>query len=325
MAVGWVYDRFFHRHQTGETHPERAVRLEVIVSDLTAAGLLGRMRHLPFQPAPTDIVSWIHEPAYVELVRLACEQGFSFIGSSETRICPESYDAALLAVGGVLAACDAAMSGEVPRSFCAVRPPGHHAERDLAMGYCLFNNVAIAAEYLVRRHNLKRVAIVDWDVHHGNGTQHAFEERRDVFYVSVHQMPESLFPGTGYERETGRGPGEGFTLNIPMKPGSGDREFHEVFDTQIFPRLDEYEPEFVLVSAGFDATRGERVASLDLESSSYGWITQAVVEIAKRHARGRLVSVLEGGYDLTRLGQCVIEHITAMMDEGADADAEFKS
>ncbi|NLE58321.1 MAG: histone deacetylase [Planctomycetes bacterium] len=322
MVVGWVHDRFFHRHRTDETHPERADRLEVIVSDLAAAGVLDRMRPLQFQPASAEIVGWIHEPAYVDLVRLACEQGFGFIGSSDTKISPESYDAALLAVGGVLAACDAAMSGEVPRSFCAVRPPGHHAERDLAMGYCLFNNVAIAAEYLIRRHGLKRVAILDWDVHHGNGIQHIFEERRDVFYVSIHQMPQSLFPGTGYEHEIGHGPGEGFTLNIPMKPGSGDREYHGVFDTQVFPRLDEYAPEFVLLSTGFDATRGDPIASLNLEPSSYGWMTREIAEIAKWHSHGRIVSVLEGGYDRVRLGQCAIEHITAMMDEVTDADAE---
>ena len=322
MAVGWVYDRFFHRHRTDETHPERADRLEVIVSELAEAGPLNRMRPLAFQPAPLEPICWVHEPAYVDLLRLACEQGFGFVGSSDTKICPESYDAALLAVGGVLAACDAAMSGEVPRSFCAVRPPGHHAERDLAMGFCLLNNVAIAAEYLIRRHGLTRVAILDWDVHHGNGIQHIFEDRRDVFYVSVHQTPQSLFPGTGYEREIGRGPGEGFTLNIPMKPGSGDREYHEVFDVQIFPRLDEYAPEFVLLSAGFDATRGDPIASLNLEPSSYGWMTQAIVEIANRYSHGRLVSVLEGGYDLTRLGQCVVEHVLALFDEATDSDAD---
>ncbi len=325
MDVGWVYSRFFHRHRTDDTHPEQAVRLEVIVSELAEAGLLARMRPLAFQPAPLETIGWVHEPAYVDLLRLACEQGFSFIGSPETKICPESYDAALLAVGGVLAACDAAMSGEAPRSFCAVRPPGHHAERDLAMGYCLLNNVAVAAEYLIRRHGLTRVAVVDWDVHHGNGIQHIFEDRRDVLYVSVHQTPQSLFPGTGYAHETGRGPGEGYTLNIPMKPGSGDRQYREAFDTQVFPKLDEYAPEFVLVSAGFDATAGDRVASLNLEPASFGWMTRTVVDIADRYAHGRLVSVLEGGYDLTRLGRCVIEHILALFDEDTNTDANRKN
>lgn len=322
MSLGWIYDRFFHRHRTDEAHPERAARLEVIVSELAEGSWLGRMRPLVFGAAPVDVVGWIHEPAYVDLVRLACEQGFSFIGSSETRICPESYDVALLAVGGVLAACDAVMGGDVQRAFCAVRPPGHHAERDQAMGYCLFNTLAIAAEYLIRRHGIRRVAVVDWDAHHGNGTQHLFEDRADVLYISIHESPQSLFPGTGYEHEIGRGPGEGFTLNIPLRPGCGEREYRQAFEEHIIPKLDGFAPEFVLISAGFDAAQGDRASSLNLEPSSYGWMTRAVTEIAERHARNRLVSVLEGGYDLTRLGQCVIEHVRAMLDEVTYSDAK---
>jgi acetoin utilization deacetylase AcuC-like enzyme len=324
MKFGWVYDRFFHRHRTDEAHPERAARLEVIVCELTEGGWLERMRPLAFGAAPVEVVGWTHEPAYVDLVRMACEHGFSFIGSSETRICPESFDVALLAVGGVVAACDAVMAGDVGRAFCAVRPPGHHAERDQAMGYCLFNNVAIATEYLIRRHEIKRAAIVDWDAHHGNGTQHLFEDRADVLYISIHENPQSLFPYTGYEHETGRGPGDGFTLNIPVKPGGGDSEYRLAFDKQIVPKLDSFAPEFVLISAGFDATQGDRASSLNLEPSSYGWMTRAVAEIADRHAHGRLVSVLEGGYDLTQLGQCVIEHVKAMLDEEPCPDANAK-
>lgn len=321
MSVGWVYNQFFHRHRTEEAHPERAARLEVIVAELEEAGLLGRLRPLSFQPAPVEVLGWVHEPAYVDLVRIACERGFSFIGSAETRICPESYDVALLAVGGVLAACDAVAAGDVRRTFCAVRPPGHHAERDQAMGYCLFNNVAVGAEYVVRCHGIKRVAILDWDAHHGNGTQHIFEDRCDVLYASIHQAPQTLFPHTGYEWETGRGPGEGFTLNVPMKPGSGDGEYRRAFEQQILPKLDAFAPGFVLISAGFDALQGERACALNLEPSSFGWMTRAVTRIADRHAGGRLVSVLEGGYDLTRLGRCVAEHVRGLLEAGAESDA----
>lgn len=315
MSVGWAYSRFFHRHRTDDAHPERAERLEVIVSELTQAGLLDRVTPLSFQPAPLPVVGWVHEPAYIDLVRVACEQGFGFIGSDETQLCPESYDVALLAVGAVLAACDAVMSGHVRSAFCAVRPPGHHAERDLAMGYCLFNNVAVAAEYLIRQHGLQRVAVVDWDAHHGNGIQHVFDDRPDVLYASIHQNPQSLFPGTGYEHEIGRGPGQGYTLNIPLKPGSGDREYRRVFEEQLIPKLDSYAPQFVLVCAGFDATQGDRASSLNLEPCSYGWMTRSLTESADRHAAGRLVSVLEGGYDLTRLGQCAAEHVRALLGE----------
>jgi acetoin utilization deacetylase AcuC-like enzyme len=319
MAVGWVYDRFFLRHKTDAAHPERPERLEVIVEELSRAGLLARMRPLTFGSASVEVLGWVHEPAYIDLVRMACEQGFSFIGTDETLIGPESYDAAVLAVGGVLAACDAVMAGTIRSAFCAVRPPGHHAERDRAMGYCLFNNVAVAAEYVIRRHGLKRVAILDWDVHHGNGTQHIFEERGDVLYISPHEGPQFLYPGTGYEMETGTGPGLGYTLNLPMRPGSGDREYRQAFTKKVIPKLEAFGPEFLLISAGFDAIAGDRISDINLEPGSFGWMTRDVAGIARKHCDGRLVSVLEGGYDLNSLGRCVAEHVQVLLDESGTA------
>ena len=313
MAVGWVYDRYFHRHQTGPEHPERPERLEAIVAALAEADLLEKMCPLTFGPASVEVLGWVHEPAYVDLVRLACAEGMTFLGSAETVIGPESYEAARRAVGGVLAACAAVMAGRVGQAFCAVRPPGHHAEREQAMGYCLFNNVAVAAEYLVRRHGLERVAIVDWDVHHGNGTQHIFEERSDVLYISLHEAPGFLYPGSGYAHEAGRGPGAGYTLNVPIAPGSGDSAYHQAFVEKVLPRLETFAPQFVLISAGFDAAGADRTADINLEPQSYDWMTRELMAVAQRHCRQRIVSVLEGGYELASLARCAVAHVRALL------------
>lgn len=313
MNVGWVYDNFFLRHDTGPSHPEQSERLRAIDLALTAAGLLSRMRPLSFGPADPEVLAWVHEPAYLHLLELACDEGMTFIGDRETCICRESYDVARLAAGGVLAACDAAMDGRITRAFCAVRPPGHHAESDHAMGYCLINHVAVAAEYLIRRHRLQRVAVVDWDVHHGNGTQHIFEQRNDVLYISIHEDPRWLYPGTGYETEIGIGPGAGYTLNVPMPTGSGDDAYRRAFEQKITPRLRDFAPQFVLLSAGFDAAAEERETDINLQPESYAWMTEAMCQVADEHADGRLVSVLEGGYDLHSLQRCATAHVEALL------------
>ena len=312
-TVGWIFDRRFYDHQTGDVHPERPERLVVIVDALKQAGLLQRMQPIPFHLATAGQLALVHEPAYVDVVRMMCDEGFTAIGSSDTNVCPKSYDVAALAVGGALAACDAVMSGKVQRAFCAVRPPGHHAEVDRAMGFCLFNNVATAAEHLVRRHGLSRVAVVDFDVHHGNGTQHIFKSRNDVFYISLHERPGSLeFPGTGEAKETGRGAGKGYTLNVPLGRGSGEAEYLSAIEQQVLPALDAFLPEFVLVSAGFDALAADLISHVGLEPESFGPVTEALVDAAGRHAGGRLVSVLEGGYDLCNLGRAVVDHVEAL-------------
>ncbi len=315
MRIGWIPHYHFLRHDTGSTHPERPERLEAIAEALANAGLLDHLQTLAIEPAGPEVLASVHEPAYVELVRLACEQGFSFIGSQDTNICPESFEVARRAAGAVLAACDAVMVGRVERAFCAVRPPGHHAERDRAMGYCLFNNVAVAAASLVRRHGLARVAIVDWDVHHGNGTQQIFAERGDVLFISLHEWPFYLWPHSGEADETGAGPGAGFTLNVPMRPGWGDAEYRRAFAEQVIPRLDAFRPQFVLISAGFDSAAADRSADILLEPASFEWMTRDLVAVADRHAQGRLASVLEGGYDLTSLGRCAVAHVRGLLGE----------
>jgi len=272
------------------------------------------MLHLAVEPAPIRELESVHDPAYVALVEMACQQGMSFVGSTDTRISPESFDAARLGSGAVLATCEAVATGRVKRAFCAIRPPGHHAEPDRAAGYCLFNHVGVGTEYLLKRCGLPRVAIVDWDVHHGNGTQRIFEARDDVLFLSVHESPLRLYPHSGHAHERGIGPGEGYTLNIPMPPGSGDSEYRRAFDEQILPALDAFRPACVMLSAGFDAAAADHTADIQLVPSSYAWMTRELVAIAELHGRGRLVSVLEGGYEPASLRTCVLEHAKSLMD-----------
>jgi acetoin utilization deacetylase AcuC-like enzyme len=316
VRVGWIYDRRFLQHDTGEDHPESPARLVAIVNAVEQAGLLSQLVALPFRQASSAELTLAHDPAYVDLVRMMCDAGFSFVGSRETRICRQSYDIAALAAGGVLAACEAVMAGHITRAFCAVRPPGHHAEFDAAMGYCLFNHVAIAAEHLVRNHGLTRVAIVDFDVHHGNGTQHFFAERSDVLYISLHERPGSIgFPGTGEADEIGSGAGAGYTLNVPLNRGSGPREYLAALAQHVEPALTAFRPEFLLLSAGFDALMWDNSSNLNLQPGTYGALTDSLVQIAARHAQGRVVSVLEGGYHIPQLGAAVVAHILAMSEE----------
>jgi acetoin utilization deacetylase AcuC-like enzyme len=316
MNVGWVYDDIFLEHDTGPMHPEHAGRLRTIVEALTHAGLLAKMTPLAFGPADVETIGRVHDSAYIDRMRIACERGEVCVGPPDTRICRRSYDAALMAVGGVLAACDAVMAGRVRRAFCAVRPPGHHAEYDLPMGFCIFNNVAIAADHLVRVHGLQRVAIVDFDVHHGNGTQHLMELRDDVLFISLHEHPKFLFPGTGYDYEHGSRRGDGYTLNIPMLPGAGDADYRRALDQQILPALTKYRPQFLLISAGFDAVHADPLADIDLEPASYTWMTEALVAAAETLCDGRLVSVLEGGYDMAALAESVVRHVRALGVDG---------
>ncbi len=311
--VGWVYHDRFLEHRTGWSHPERPERLNAVREGLEAAGLLRRMVPLEFEEAPLEAIARVHDPAYIEIVEMACEKGFDWVGSLDTNISAESYRVARLAVGGVLKACDEIIAGRLDRAFCAVRPPGHHAERNRAMGFCLFNNVALAAEHLVRSHGLERVAIVDFDVHHGNGTQHFFEERSDVLFVSLHESPQFLYPGTGWRSEIGRGEGEGYTINIPMPPGATDEDYIAAFDETVLPALEKHRPQCILVSAGFDAAGGESIAHLNLTEEAYREMTKRVVAVAERCCQGRVVSCLEGGYDLENLRRCASAHVRALL------------
>ena len=212
------------------------------------------------------------------------------------------------------------MAGQINNAFCAVRPPGHHAERDCSMGFCMFNNIALAADRLLTRHGLERVLIVDFDVHHGNATQHTFEAEPRVMFISIHGHPNWVYPGTGYTTERGLGEGEGFTLNVPLMPNSTGADYRQAFQDKIMPAGERYKPQFVLVSAGFDAHRLDPLAPLSLETEDFSWMTRWILDLAYRHCQGRLVSVLEGGYHLSALAACTVGHVQLLRDHAPSGD-----
>ncbi len=314
MSTGFVYDDVYLAHNTGPSHPERPDRLRAVTMALDETGLRDQLVAVEPRRATKEQIAAVHDRRYVERVFELTAEGQPWIDTVDCPICPESYDAALLAAGGLLAACDRVMAGEITNAFCAVRPPGHHAERDRAMGFCLFNNVAVAVEYLLKTHKLERVAIVDFDVHHCNGTQHTFDTRDDVLVVSLHEHPAFLYPGTGFDHETGSRAGDGFTLNVPMLPHSDDDTYAQAFDEKVLPKLDAFKPQFVLVSAGFDPVREDPLAHIDLSVDYVGRMTGQLAEAAGRLCGGKLVSVLEGGYHLESVVGCTISHVTALVE-----------
>ena len=310
-TAGLVLHPGYLAHQTGVSHPERPERLRAITDHLEETGLAAEMTAVEPRRAETGWIEQIHSPVYIRHVEEYCRGGRAIIDSMDTGISAHSYDVALQAAGGALAAADAIMEGRVQTAFCAVRPPGHHALRELAMGFCLFNNVAITARYLQKRHNLQRVLIVDWDVHHGNGTQDAFYDDPSVFFFSIHQYP--LYPGTGSAAETGVGPGEGTTLNLPMEAGRGDEHYARAFEEVLAPRVLAFRPEFILVSAGFDAHRDDPLGGMQLTEAGYARLTAIVRSWAGDMCQGRMLSMLEGGYDLDALARSTAAHIRGLL------------
>jgi acetoin utilization deacetylase AcuC-like enzyme len=315
MSTGFIYSDRFLEHITGRGHPERPDRLRWIVKKLHETGLWDRLEHLAFGPADLQWVHLVHPAAYVEHVRKACESGARFLDSGDTTVCSQSYEIALLGVGGVLAAIDAVMSKRVNNAMCVIRPPGHHAEAEQAMGFCLLANVAIGAQYLIARHGLKRVAIVDFDVHHGNGTQAIFHDRPDVLFISLHEHPSYQYPGTGFANEKGTGPGTGMTLNIPFLPGEGDEQYRAAFEKTVVPTLQAFEPEAILISAGFDASAEDPLGRINLTPGMFAWMTEQIKMVAEERCQGRVISCLEGGYDLDSLAECVAAHLRVLMGD----------
>jgi acetoin utilization deacetylase AcuC-like enzyme len=309
-----VWDEVFLRHKTGGNHPERPARLAAVRQAIEKADLWSGCELVSPTPVDQEAVAWIHNEHYIKRLRNACAQGHSYIDTPDSAICTESDQIARLAAGAVVNVVDGVLSGRYQNGFCAVRPPGHHAEHDRSLGFCLYNNIAIAAEHAIRNHQLKKVAILDWDVHHGNGTHHTFERRNDVLFISIHGHPDYLYPGTGYEHETGIGEGEGFTVNIPVMPESDNHVYETAFKERILPEIDRFQPELILVSAGFDAHRLDPLAPIRLESESFRWMTECVRELAESCCNGRLISILEGGYHLDALGESVVHHLAAVAD-----------
>jgi acetoin utilization deacetylase AcuC-like enzyme len=294
-GTGVVIDRRYLDHDTGRGHPERRERVAVLL-DLLAQQ--EGLESIPPRPASGEELALVHDGAYVEQVEATKEiPRYSF--DADTLTSPQSYETARLAAGGFLALLDAIMAGSVRNGFAFVRPPGHHAERTRAMGFCLFNNVAVGAEYLRRKHGLSRILVMDWDLHHGNGTQHMFERDPGVLYVSTHQYP--YYPGTGALEEVGQGDGEGYTINLPFPAGFGDAEFAEAFTMVVEPIAHQFEPEFVLISAGFDAHLRDPLGGLQATEAGFDLMSRSLLRIAEQHAGGRCAAILEGGYDLTAI------------------------
>jgi acetoin utilization deacetylase AcuC-like enzyme len=316
--TGYVYDDRYLLHDPGSWHPERPDRLRAIQASLKDSGILELLIQLKPYPAPLDWVERLHDPDYIRRFQEACRRGQEIFEVQDCGISPESYEIALLSAGGVMAAVDAIMGDKADNVFCAVRPPGHHAERAQALGFCFFNNVALGALYLLENFGLERVAIVDWDVHHGNGTQHLFEADPRVFYLSLHEDPQYCYPGTGYRREEGKGPGQGFTLNLPFPPHRGDQEYLDALRNEGLPRLRQFAPQFVMISAGFDAHAKDPLAQMNLTRRGYQEMTRLVLDLAQESAGGRLITALEGGYNLEVLKECVEDHLRILLDVPLD-------
>jgi acetoin utilization deacetylase AcuC-like enzyme len=310
--TGFVYDERFLEHVTFSSHPESPGRLRVIVERLSASGLLEQLVRIPVKRADQRWIEAVHNIRYMMRFEEACIMGLPDIDHQDNSICRETYDIAFLAVGGVLNAIDEVMSGNVANAFCAVRPPGHHAEVDKAMGFCYFNNVAIGAKYLLKKWGVERVGIIDFDVHHGNGTQHIFEQDPNVFYYSIHEHPSFAYPGTGREFETGIGEGLGYTLNSPILPGRGDDEYKKMIMQDLVPAFKKFQPEVILLSAGFDAHAADLMSGTNLSTDGYDFITEVILNLANKFAGGRIISVLEGGYNYPVLAQLVENHIRMM-------------
>lgn len=309
--TGFIYHPQYLEHDMGNGHPESPERLRAIVTRLQQSEILDRLVQIQPEAAADEWITTIHAPAYLDMLKRRAPTHGRVLLDPDTSLSAGSLSAAYLAAGGLLTAGDAIVSGSVKHAFCAVRPPGHHAEHDHAMGFCLFNNVAIAARYLQRRHGIARVLIVDWDVHHGNGTQHVFDNDPSVLFFSTHQYPH--YPGTGRPSEDGIGPGKGTTINVPMSAGEGNDEYRRVFEKVLLPAADQFQPDFVIISAGFDAHQDDPLASMGLTENGYAELTRMVLDIAKRHCQGRVLSSLEGGYNLSALAASVEQHVLALL------------
>ncbi len=305
-----LIDPIYREHLTGRPHPERPERFDAVVEGLQRAGLLDRLSRVDRRAATEDELLLCHTPDYLRIARHDVEAGLPHLSTGDTDISPNSWDIATLAVGGVLNAVDAVMNGRARNAFCAVRPPGHHATRSRGMGFCLLNNVAIAARYAQRTHGVERVLIVDWDVHHGNGTQDIFYSDPSVLFFSTHQWP--LYPGTGRADETGEGAGAGATMNFPFPAGSGRKEILGAIQNSLTPEAERFRPGLVLISAGFDSRIGDLLGRFTLTDRDFADLTRAVMEIAGRHAGGRVVSMLEGGYTLSGLASASAAHVEAL-------------
>jgi acetoin utilization deacetylase AcuC-like enzyme len=310
--TGIVQDQRYLEHSAGFGHPESPERLASIYEMLALPEMAGKFIPIPARPATIDELALVHRRSYIDLVAETAGKSFTSL-DPDTATSEESYTAALLAAGGLLHAIDSVIAGEVDNAFALIRPPGHHAEDRGAMGFCLFNNVAIGALYAINRHHLQRVLIVDWDLHHGNGTQHSFYEDPRVLYFSTHQYP--YYPGTGDLKDNGRGDGLGYTINVPLRPGADDAVYGEIFQKLLEPVARKFQPELILVSAGFDTYADDPLGGMEVSTEGFALLTRVLMNIADACCRGRLVMTLEGGYHIAGQTAAVKKVLQEMRDD----------
>ena len=316
MTTALLADPLYKRHIPGPGHPERPARFDAVLAALDDAGLAARMLRIPPRAATEDELAACHTRKYLEVVKHDAARGYEVLSTGDTPLSAGSLDTALQAAGGVMNAVDAVVERRAQNAFCVVRPPGHHATPERGMGFCIFNNVALAARYAQRRHGIERVLIADWDVHHGNGTQDIFYADGSVLFFSTHQHP--WYPGTGRPDETGEGSGWGATLNCPFSAGSGRAEILGAFEDQLVPAARDFQPDLVLISAGFDSRLGDPLGRFMLSDTDFADLTNLMLEVADVYANGRLVSVLEGGYNLEGLASAAVVHANALLSGAPD-------
>jgi len=316
MAVGLVYDPIYLKHDTGQ-HPENGSRLTAIMDCLEESGLRQQLTAIAPRPASVDEIARVHTRFHITHIQDVASNGGAWL-DSDTFVVPDSYEVALYAAGGAVALAEAVMDGRVTSGFALVRPPGHHATPRKAMGFCLFNNIAIATAHILAKYKLERALIIDFDVHHGNGTQAMFEERADVLYISTHQYP--FYPGTGGLEETGRGAGAGFTLDIPLPAGCGDAEYAQVFDQIIVPAARRYRPQIILVSAGYDPHWADEIGWMQVSVSGFREMARTIKSLADELCAGRLAFILEGGYNRAALAASVKATLEMLLDKPGTED-----